>query len=219
MCCTPPVRRGTRLCSSPRRTRPPRSWCSTAGRCPTSSSPASPWSPKAAWEPTASSARAPSWPNARPGSRPRLTRSEKPMILADIGAGALLAGLVLAAFSTLLSFWAGRQENPVLVQVGRRAFYAAAAMVLVAAVVLEVALLTHDFSLAYVVEHTDLSTPTPLVAAGFYGGQGGALLYWTLILGALGGASLLASARIGARGAAYAAGIPALVLHLFLFRL
>ncbi|TMG25293.1 MAG: hypothetical protein E6H97_09695, partial [Chloroflexi bacterium] len=89
------------------------------------------------------------------------------MILGDIGAGALLAGFVLAAFATLLSFWAGRQENAVMVQVGRRAFYAAAAMVLLASVVLEAALLTHDFSLAYVVEHSDLSTPMPLIAAGF----------------------------------------------------
>ena len=138
------------------------------------------------------------------------------MILADVGAGALLAGLVLAAFSTLLSFWAGRQENPVLVQVGRRAFYGAAAMVLVAAVVLEAALLTHDFSLAYVVEHSDLSTPTPLVAAGFYGGQEGSLLYWTLVLGVLGSASLLASASLGARLAAYATGVMAAIVTFFL---
>src|SRR5438105_3900345 len=138
------------------------------------------------------------------------------MILADVGAGDLLAGLVLAAFSTLLSFWAGRQENPVLVQVGRRAFYAAAAMILVAAVVLEAALLTHDFSLAYVVEHSDLSTPTPLIAAGFYGGQEGSLLYWTLVLGILGSASLLTSASLGARLAAYATGVMAAIVTFFL---
>ena len=139
------------------------------------------------------------------------------MILGDIGAGALLAGLVLAAFATLLSFWAGRQENAVMVQVGRRAFYAAAAMVLLASVVLEAALLTHDFSLAYVVEHSDLSTPMPLIAAGFYGGQEGSLLYWTLVLGLLGSASLVASASLGTRLAAYAAGVMAAIVTFFLF--
>ena len=139
------------------------------------------------------------------------------MILGYLGAGALLAGLVMGGFSALLSFWAGWREADVFIQVGRRAFYAAAAMTGIAAVLLEVALLTHDFSLAYVVEHTDLSTPTPLVAAGFYGGQEGSLLYWTLILGALGSASLVASARIGARVAAYAAAILALILSFFLF--
>src|SRR5436190_22934514 len=104
-----------------------------------------------------------------------------------------------------------------MIQVGRRAFFAATAMVVIASAVLETALLTHDFSLAYVAEHTDLATPMALVAAGFYGGQEGSLLYWTLILGVLGSASLLASARLGERLAAYAAGILAAILSFFLF--
>jgi cytochrome c-type biogenesis protein CcmF len=139
------------------------------------------------------------------------------MILAYLGAGALLAGLVLAAFSALLSFWAGWAQNPTMIQVGRRAFYATAAMIFMASILLETALLTHDFSLAYVTEHSDLSTPTALVAAGFYGGQEGSLLYWALILGILGSASLLASARLGQRLSAYAAGIMAAILSFFLF--
>jgi len=139
------------------------------------------------------------------------------MILGYLGAGSLLAGLVLAGFSTLLSFWAGVRQSAVFVQVGRRAFYAAAAMVALAAVLLETALLTHDFSLAYVTEHSDLSTPIALVAAGFYGGQEGSLLYWALILGLLGSASLLASSRLGERLAAYAAGILAAIMSFFLF--
>ena len=104
-------------------------------------------------------------------------------MIAYLGSGALLAGLVMAGFSALLSFWSGWAQNPVMVQVGRRAFFAAAAMLVIASVLLEVALLTHDFSLAYVTAHTDLSTPTPLIAAAFYGGQEGSLLYWALVLG------------------------------------
>ncbi len=138
------------------------------------------------------------------------------MIEAFAGSGALLAGLVLAGFSAMLSFWAGWSENRVMIQVGRRAFYAAAAMILAASVLLEAALLTHDFSLAYVTEHSDLSTPMPLVAAAFYGGQEGSLLYWALILGVLGSASLLASSALGVRLAAYAAGIMASILSFFL---
>ena len=107
------------------------------------------------------------------------------MILAYLGAGALLAALVMASFSAMLSFWAGSPQNAAMVQVGRRAFYATAAMLLIASVLLETALLTHDFSLAYVTEHSDLSTPIALVAAAFYGGQEGSLLYWALIVGLL----------------------------------
>ena len=138
------------------------------------------------------------------------------MILAFLGAGALLAGLVMAVFSALLSFWAGRAGNGVMIRVGRRAFYATAAMILIASALLETALLTHDFSLAYVTEHSDLSTPIALVAAGFYGGQEGSLLYWALILSILGSASLLAGAALGMRLAAYAAGVMATILTFFL---
>jgi len=137
-------------------------------------------------------------------------------MLAYLGSGALLAGLVLGGFAAVLSFWAGARENAAMIQVGRRAFYAAAAMVVVASAILETALLSHDFSLAYVVEHTDLSTPMALVAAGFYGGQEGSLLYWTLILGLLGSASLVASAHLGARLTAYATGILASIVSFFL---
>jgi cytochrome c-type biogenesis protein CcmF len=128
-----------------------------------------------------------------------------------LGAGALLAGLVMGAFSAVLSFWAGWRENTAIVQVGRRAFYASAAMILFAAVLLEIGLLSHDFSLAYVTEHSDLSTPWPLVVAAFYGGQEGSLLYWALVLGLLGSASLIASSGLGLRLAAYAAGILAAI--------
>ncbi|MGA7912182.1 MAG: cytochrome c-type biogenesis CcmF C-terminal domain-containing protein [Candidatus Dormiibacterota bacterium] len=138
------------------------------------------------------------------------------MIIGYLGAGALLAGLVMGGFSAVLSFWSGWRQNAVMVQVGRRAFYAASAMVVLAGALLEVALLTHDFSLAYVTEHTDLSTPTALVASGFYGGQEGSLLYWALILGLLGSASLVASASLGDRLAAYAAGVLASILSFFL---
>lgn len=139
------------------------------------------------------------------------------MILGYLGAGALLAALVLGGFAALISFFAGAREHSTFAQVGRRAFYAAAVMTCLGAVVLEVALLTHDFSLAYVVEHTDLSTPTALVVAAFYGGQEGSLLYWAMILAILGSASLVASAALGGRVAAYAAGILATILSFFLF--
>ena len=139
------------------------------------------------------------------------------LILGFLGAGCLLAALVMGGFSTLLSLWAGARNSAVLIQVGRRAFFAATAMTFLAALVLEVALVTHDFALAYVTEHTDLATPLALVAAAFYGGQEGSLLYWTLILGIVGSASLVASARLGGSVAAYAAGILAAILSFFLF--
>jgi cytochrome c-type biogenesis protein CcmF len=138
------------------------------------------------------------------------------VIIAYLGSGALLAGLVMGGFAVMLSGWAGWRENAEMVQVGRRAFYAATAMVVLASALLEVALLTHDFSLAYVTEHSDLSTPTALVASAFYSGQEGSLLYWALVLGVLGSASLVASSTLGTRLAGYAAGIMAAIMSFLL---
>ncbi len=138
------------------------------------------------------------------------------VIVAYLGSGALLAALVMGGFSALLSAWAGWRENAVMIRIGRRAFYASAAMILLAAILLEFALLTHDFSLAYVTEHSDLSTPTALVASAFYGGQEGSLLYWALVLALLGSASLVASSALGLRLAAYATGVMAAILSFLL---
>ena len=59
------------------------------------------------------------------------------MILGYLGAGALLAGLVLGGFSALLSFFAGWRQADVFIQVGRRAFYAAAVMTAIIYVITE----------------------------------------------------------------------------------
>ena len=136
------------------------------------------------------------------------------MLIAQAGAGALLAGLALAAFAALLSFWAGRREDVLLALVGRRAFWAAAVAVVVASLSLEAAFLTHDFSILFVATHSDLATPTPLLAAAFYSGQEGSLLYWTLVLAVLGSISLVGLG--GARLPAYATGVLATLLAFFL---
>src|SRR5260370_28653933 len=68
---------------------------------------------------------------------PFLNHAIYAMILAYLGAGGLLAGLVLAAFSALLSFWAGCAETGVRIQVRRRSFYATAAMIFIASGILE----------------------------------------------------------------------------------
>ncbi len=55
-------------------------------------------------------------------------------------------------------------------------------MIALAAGTLVAAFLTHDFSLAYVVEHSSRSMPVQYIIASFYSGQQGSLLYWALAL-------------------------------------
>src|SRR5579859_3090488 len=136
------------------------------------------------------------------------------MLLADVGSGALLAALALSAFATVLGFLSGARGLVAQALVARRALWAAAVAVALAAAALEAALLSHDFVIAYVAEHSDLATPVPLLAAGFYAGQEGSLLYWTLVLAVIGGVSLASAG--GGRQPAYATGVLAALLTFFL---
>jgi cytochrome c-type biogenesis protein CcmF len=110
--------------------------------------------------------------------------------LASLGAGCLLAALVLMPLSAATALMSARRRDPRLARIARRLFYGGAVAVAGASAVLLAALVGHDFSIAYVTEHTDRSLPAPLAAAAFYGGQEGSLLYWTLALVALGSLAL-----------------------------
>lgn len=136
-----------------------------------------------------------------------------------LGVACLLAALALMVFAALVAFVGGRQGDPTLSSVGRRAFYAGTFAVIAASLLLLLAFAGDDFRLAYVTEHSQRSLALPLKLAGFYGGQEGSLLYWTLVLCVIGSISIAAAARSDAQLAAYAQGTIALVAVFFVFAL
>jgi cytochrome c-type biogenesis protein CcmF len=138
------------------------------------------------------------------------------MILASLGTVLLVTALLLTGLSGGLAFFAGSRRLTHLALRARILFYCAVAAVVGASAVLLVALLSHDFSIAFVTEHTDRSLPVPLLAAAFYGGQEGSLLYWTLLLGLLGSGSLAAARALDVRHVAYANGVLAAIAGFFL---
>src|SRR5256884_2246036 len=138
------------------------------------------------------------------------------MLLAALGSAFLLAALVLAVLSAVTGLAAGRGGDEQLARVARRALYATTAGVAGAAAVLLVALFSHDFSIAYVTEHTDRGRPPPLLAAAVYGGQEGSLLYWALLLTATGSVALAAAPRSDPRLAALAGAVLAAIATFFL---
>jgi cytochrome c-type biogenesis protein CcmF len=137
------------------------------------------------------------------------------MMLAELGAGCLLAALALAIFAAALGFWAGWRADVAAGRLARRALYAAAIAVGLASAALETGFLVHDFQIGYVFMHSDRSTPLGLLASGFYGGQEGSLLYWALVLGILASAALAASPGLP-RLRAYAVGVLGSILAFIL---
>jgi cytochrome c-type biogenesis protein CcmF len=98
--------------------------------------------------------------------------------VAELGQIAIIGALLLAAYSMLAGPVGARWRSPELIQSARHGVLAVCALLSAASTTLLVAFLTHDFSVRYVAEHSSHDMPPQLVAAAFYSGQQGSLLYW-----------------------------------------
>jgi cytochrome c-type biogenesis protein CcmF len=101
--------------------------------------------------------------------------------MSDIGFVFLLLGLAAAVFSALAYLFGGRNDNETLLILGRRAVYAAGAFVTVSVLILVIALLTHDYSFLYVVNHSSTSTHFLYLVSALWAGNEGSLLFWTWV--------------------------------------
>ena len=70
-----------------------------------------------------------------------------------------------------------------LLRVGRRYVFVVLAAAVLAAAVMEWALITHDFSLQYVADNNALATPLLFTITGLWAALEGSILLWTLVLG------------------------------------
>jgi len=112
-----------------------------------------------------------------------------------VGELSLWVAILMAAWSTTVS-WAGAyQRRPDLVFSGERAMYATFAFTLVASLGLWYALFTHDFSLRFVSSYTSRNLPSIYTFTAFWAGQAGSMLFWTLILSMYGAIAVFVNRR------------------------
>ena len=102
----------------------------------------------------------------------------------NIGYLALVIALVVAAFGTFAGYWGGRTRSANLAASSFHAVYAVGALVVLASVILWYGLLTDQFQVTYVWNHSERALPTFYKFSSFWGGQAGSLLFWTLLLSA-----------------------------------
>ncbi|MDP9286020.1 MAG: heme lyase CcmF/NrfE family subunit [Actinomycetota bacterium] len=102
--------------------------------------------------------------------------------MAELGRAALVVSLGLSAYALVVGAVAAGQNRRRLADSARNALFTAFASTLVAAAVLAVALVRHDFSFRYVAAHTNRTLQTPYALSAFWGGQEGSLLLWLLVL-------------------------------------
>jgi cytochrome c-type biogenesis protein CcmF len=99
-----------------------------------------------------------------------------------IGELSLWVALLMAAWSTTVSYAGGASRRSDLIDSGVRGLYATFAMIVLASIGLWTALMTRDFSLEYVAGHISAAMPSVYVFTSFWSGQAGSLLFWALIL-------------------------------------
>jgi cytochrome c-type biogenesis protein CcmF len=106
-----------------------------------------------------------------------------------LGSFCLLFALALAAYCFVVGVVAAVRQDAVgyrLAETARRAGMASFAAVLVAAGALVYAALTDDFSVAYILHHSNRALPGPYKFAVLWSGQEGSVLFWALLLSAYG---------------------------------
>jgi cytochrome c-type biogenesis protein CcmF len=116
--------------------------------------------------------------------------------MAELGRAALVVTLGLSAYALLAGGLAARRNRRRLATSARNALYCSFASTLVAAAVLAVALVRHDFSFTYVAAHTDRTLPTWYALSAFWGGQEGSLLLWLLVLTGYGALAVALNRRL-----------------------
>ena len=100
----------------------------------------------------------------------------------QIGGFALLLGLALAAYSFIAGALALYRKDEALGETARRAGIACWVAVTVAAVALVMAAFGNDFSVAYILHHSNRDLPIAYKFAALWSGQEGSLLLWAWLL-------------------------------------
>ncbi|MGK7310972.1 MAG: heme lyase CcmF/NrfE family subunit [Candidatus Longimicrobiales bacterium M2_2A_002] len=99
-----------------------------------------------------------------------------------IAYAALVLSLGAALYGTGASVWGARTRHEGLTRSGTRAAYAVAALVTLAVVLMEYALITHDFSIHYVAQVGSRGTPLLVTIISLWSALEGSILFWMWLL-------------------------------------
>jgi len=116
--------------------------------------------------------------------------------MADLGRAALVVSLGLAVYAACAGTYGALEKRGRLVDSARNALIACFFSTAIAAIVLALALVHHDFSFVYVASHTSRDLSTVYALSAFWGGQEGSLLLWLLVLTGYGALAVVLNRRL-----------------------
>src|SRR6266540_3351100 len=136
--------------------------------------------------------------------------------MAGVGFAALVVGLFTALYATGAALYGGIARDRRFVDSARHAFYALAALLVLAMVVLEAAYLRSDFSFRLVTQNSSTDTPTFYKVTAMWSSQAGSLLLWVFLLSVFSSVALFATRRAHREIAPYATAVLGVVAVFFL---
>ena len=137
------------------------------------------------------------------------------MIL-ESGQIALSIALLVSIYVSTASFLGAIYRLPVLVLSARYGFFTIPILLLVSTIVLVHAFVSHDFSVRYVAENSNLAMPMNYTWVAFYAGNAGSMLFIALVFSVL---SIIAVVSMSSRlywSTPYSTGLMSFVLAFFL---
>ena len=102
-------------------------------------------------------------------------------MIPTLGHVAVVVGLATTLFAAAAFALGGLRRDPMLVTLGRRAMLAAFALALLGCAAMVTSLLTHDFSVRYVVPNNATTTPPFYSFISLWAALEGSILFWTLL--------------------------------------
>src|SRR5215468_6696849 len=109
--------------------------------------------------------------------------------MAQLGSFVLLLALALSGYCLLAGLAALIMNHPGAQRLGetaRRAGVATFGAVFLGAAILVITAFSNDFSIAYILHHSNRDLPWPYKFATLWSGQEGSLLFWSLLLSTYG---------------------------------
>src|SRR5574341_1469562 len=103
-----------------------------------------------------------------------------------IGECSLFLSLVVEANASAAAWISWRVQRGEWIRSGENALYALFGLLSISSAALIYALVTHDFSLGYVVNYSNRTQPMAYTVSALYGGNDGSLLFWAWMLALFG---------------------------------
>src|SRR2546430_7928270 len=103
---------------------------------------------------------------------------------AALGRFLILTSVFVSSAGAMIAFAAGYKQSEEGLRWARRFAFAFAALMAAATLVMEYALLTHDFSVGYVAQVGSREVPTWVTIVSLWSSLEGSILFWGLVLGA-----------------------------------